>query len=120
MGVDLIPYFHCEPHLRIFGRSSASIFIGARTRCRRSKGQYHVGEIQNQPFQFSFNTSRKIDFQGSRVTSDGGLVLVGEINERLSFGEIVEQHLRDARRGKNMLFPLADLLRQSVSSRFSP
>jgi hypothetical protein len=27
-----------------------------------------VGEKQNQPFQLSFNTSLKIDFQGSRIT----------------------------------------------------
>jgi len=32
-----------------------------------------VGEQQNQPFQLSFNSSLKVDFQGSRVTSDGGL-----------------------------------------------
>ena len=49
------------------------------------------GEIQNQPFQLSFNASLKIDFQGSRVTSDGGLVLVRELDERLSFGELIEQ-----------------------------
>src|SRR5208337_193129 len=35
-----------------------------------------VGENQNQPFQLSFNPSLRVDFQGSRVTSDGGLVLV--------------------------------------------
>ncbi len=35
-----------------------------------------MGETQNQPFQLSFNASLKIDFQGSRVTSDGGLGVV--------------------------------------------
>jgi hypothetical protein len=34
-----------------------------------------MGEAQNQPFQLSFNSSLKVDFQGSGVTSDGGLVL---------------------------------------------
>src|SRR5216684_939165 len=33
-----------------------------------------MGEKQNGPFQLSFNASLKIDFQGSRVTSDGGLI----------------------------------------------
>jgi hypothetical protein len=42
-----------------------------------------VGEIQNQPFQFSFSSSLKVDFQGSRVTSDAGLLLVRELDERL-------------------------------------
>jgi hypothetical protein len=35
-----------------------------------------MGEKQNQPFQLSFNASLKVDFQGSRVTSDGGLILI--------------------------------------------
>jgi Transposase DDE domain group 1 len=35
-----------------------------------------VGETQNQPLQLSFNPCLKVDFQGSRVTSDGGLLLV--------------------------------------------
>ena len=42
-----------------------------------------MGEKQNQPFQLSFNPSLKVDFQGSRVTSDGGLLLVRELDERL-------------------------------------
>jgi hypothetical protein len=49
-----------------------------------------MGEIQNQPFQLSFNASRKVDFQGSRVTSNGGLILVRELDERLGFGELIE------------------------------
>jgi hypothetical protein len=75
-----------------------------------------MGEIQNRPFQLSFNASLKIDFQGSRVTSDNGLVLVRELDERLGFGELIEEHLTDSRRGKNTQFPLADLFRQSVYS----
>ena len=78
-----------------------------------------MGEKQNQPFQLSFNASLKIDFQGSRVTSDGGLILVRELDERLGFGELITQHLTDSRRGKNTQLPLADLLRQSVYSRIA-
>jgi len=42
-----------------------------------------MGERQNQPFQLSFNGSLKVDFQGSQVTSDAGLILVRELDERL-------------------------------------
>src|ERR1700686_5063717 len=77
-----------------------------------------MGEKKNQPFQLSFNSSLKVDFQGSRVTSDGGLVLVRELDERLGFGELIERHLADSR-GKNTQLPLADLLRQSVYSRLA-
>jgi hypothetical protein len=78
-----------------------------------------VGEKQNGPFQLSFNASLKIDFQGSRVASDGGLVLVRELDERLGFGELIAQHRTDSRKGKNTELPLADLLRQSVHSRIA-
>jgi hypothetical protein len=77
-----------------------------------------VGEKQNQPFQLSFNASLKVDFQGSRVTSDGGLILMRELDERLGLSELVQQHLTDPR-GKNTQLPLADLLRQSVYSRLA-
>jgi hypothetical protein len=78
-----------------------------------------VGETQKRPFQLSFNSSLKIDFQGSRVTSDGGLVLVRELDERLGFGELVDRDLSNSRRGKNIQLPLADLLRQSIYSRLA-
>ena len=78
-----------------------------------------MGDKHTQPFQLSFNASLKIDFQGSRVTSDGGLILVRELDERLGFGDLIRQHLRDPRRGKNTQLPLADLLRQSVYGRLA-
>ena len=58
--------------------------------------------------------SLKVDFQGSRVTSDGGLVLVRELDERLGLSELMDRHLSDCHRGKNIQLPLADLLRQSI------
>jgi hypothetical protein len=72
-----------------------------------------VGEKPNQPFQLLFNTSLKVDFQGSRVTSNGGLILVQELDERLRLSELIDQPLTDSR-GKNTRLPLADLLPQSV------
>jgi hypothetical protein len=75
-----------------------------------------VGETQNRPFQLSFNSSLKVDFQGARVTSDGGLILVRELDERLGLSALMERHLTDSRRGKNTQLSLADLLRQSISA----
>jgi Transposase DDE domain group 1 len=65
-----------------------------------------VGEMQNQPFQHSFNPSLKIDFQGSRFTSDGGLLLVRELDERLGLSALVAENIRGNRRGKNTQLPL--------------
>lgn len=38
-----------------------------------------MGEKQHRPFQLSFNASLKVGIQGSRVTSDGGLLPVREL-----------------------------------------
>jgi hypothetical protein len=78
-----------------------------------------VGEKQDQPFQLSFNASLKVDFQGSRVTSDGGLILVRELDERLGLEKLIEEHLSDSRQGLNKQFTLSDLLRQSVYGRLA-
>jgi len=78
-----------------------------------------MGDKQNHPFQLSFNASLKVDFQGSRVTSDGGLIVVRELDERLGLGDLIAQHLTDSRREKNTQLPLADLLRQSIYSRMA-
>jgi hypothetical protein len=61
-----------------------------------------VGEKQNQPFQLSFNPSLKVDFQGSRVTSDSGLLLVRELDERLGLSSLIADHRLDDRRGKTL------------------
>jgi hypothetical protein len=61
----------------------------------------------------SFNSSWRVDVQGSRVTSDGGLMVVRELDERLGFSERIAQHVTDSRRGKHTQRPLADLLRPS-------
>ena len=81
-----------------------------------SGGVNPVGERKNQSFQLSFNRFLRVGFQGS--PSNGGLILVRELDERLGFGELIKQHLADPR-GKNTRLPLADLLRQSVYSRLA-
>ena len=58
-----------------------------------------MGEKESEPFQFTFNGFLKVAFQGSRVTSDAGLVLVRELDERLGLEAILTEHLRDSRHG---------------------
>ena len=53
------------------------------------------------------------------MTSDGGLLLVRELDERLGLSELIREHLRDGRQGKNTQLPLSDLLRQSIYSRLA-
>jgi hypothetical protein len=66
----------------LYDRANASIHASLRAK-RTPQRLNPVGEKQNQPFQFSFNPDLKVGFQGSRVTSDSGLQLVRELDERL-------------------------------------
>ena len=78
-----------------------------------------MGEKENQPFQFAFNGLLKVEFQGSHVTSDAGLILVRELDERLGLERLINDHLSDSRHGMNTQFRVTDLLRQSVYSRLA-
>ena len=78
-----------------------------------------MGELQTEPFQFVFNGFLKVAFQGSRITSDAGLILVRELDERLGLEALIAVHLSDPRQGLNTQFSLANLLRQSVYSRLA-
>ena len=77
-----------------------------------------MGESEKQGFQLSFNRFLRVGFQGSRVTSNGGLILVRELDERLGFSELIDEHRTDSR-ANNARFSFADLLRQSVYSRLA-
>ena len=52
------------------------------------------------------------------MTSDGGLILVRELDEHSGVSQLIERHLTDPR-GTNTRLPFADLLRQSVYSRLA-
>ena len=53
------------------------------------------------------------------MTSDGGLLVARELDERLGLTGLIENHLVDSRTGRNTQFPLADLFRQSAYSRLT-
>ena len=63
-----------------------------------------MGENQNQPFQLSFNPSLK----DSRVTSDSGVLLVRELDERLGMSAFIAENITDDRRGRNKQLRLPD------------
>ncbi len=65
-----------------------------------------MGEKQNRSFQLCFNGFLKVDFQGSRMTTDGGLILVRELDEHLGLIQLTAQHLTDPRGDKRPTSPL--------------
>jgi hypothetical protein len=54
-------------------------------------------------------TSFKVHFQGSRMTSNYGLILVREFDERLGVKKLVEEHLIDSRQPMIKRFTLFEL-----------
>src|SRR5437016_5890718 len=82
-------------------------------------GHHPVGDVESGPFRLSFNPQLRIEFRGATVTSDAGLLLPRELDERLGLSAVIERHLTDPRTGRNAQFPLRDLLRQSIYSRLA-
>jgi len=78
-----------------------------------------VGDAKSSPIRLSFNPQLRVEFRGATVTSDAGLLLPRELDERLGLDALIERHLTDPRTGHNRQFPLPDLVRQSIYSRLA-
>ena len=78
-----------------------------------------MDDAESGPVRLSFNSQLRVEFRGATVTSDAGLLLPRELDERLGVSALIDRHLTDPRTGRNRQFPLADLFRQSVYSRLA-
>jgi Transposase DDE domain group 1 len=78
-----------------------------------------VGNAESGPIRLSFNPQLRVEFRGASVTSDAGLLLPRELDERLGVSTMIERQLSDPRTGRNAQFPLGDLFRQSIYSRLA-
>lgn len=67
----------------------------------------------------SFDRRVRLEFHGSKISSDGGLLLFRELDEVLGLHDIAGGFLRDTRTGHNRLHSLVGLLRQSVFGRLA-
>lgn len=66
-----------------------------------------------------FERSLKLEFHGSRVSSDAGLLAYRELDEALGLFESVDRLFNDSRTGRNIQHDMAALVRQSVYSRLA-
>lgn len=78
-----------------------------------------TGESENQPLRLPFDRRLKLDFHGSRVTSDAGLLAYRELDDALGLTDLVGGELVDPRTGKNGQHAMTGLFRQSVFGRLA-
>jgi hypothetical protein len=78
-----------------------------------------MGEAKPEPLRVDFDRRIKLEFHGARITSDGGLLAYGELDDAVGLLDMAAAALSDGRRGKNTQHRQAGLLRQSVFGRLA-
>jgi len=76
-----------------------------------------AGEADNGALRLDFDRRLLLQFRGSSITSDAGLLAYRELDDTLDLTDTGAETLADARTGKNGRHRLAGLLRQSVFGR---
>ena len=78
-----------------------------------------TGESIDGPLRLDFDRRLMLQFCGSAVTSDAGLLAYRELDDALGLSAVAGDLLADARTGKNGRHVLVGLLRQSVFGRLA-
>ncbi len=78
-----------------------------------------MGETRKDAVRLNFDRKLKLEFHGTKVTSDAGLLAYRELDEALGLTSAIDSELRDNRTGKNTRHSIAALLRQSIYSRLA-
>ncbi|MHC4510462.1 MAG: IS1380 family transposase, partial [Planctomycetota bacterium] len=78
-----------------------------------------MGEARKDALRLDFDRKLKLEFHGTKVTSDAGLLSYRELDDALGLTSTVDSELRDIRTGTNTQHGLAALLRQSIYSRLA-
>ena len=78
-----------------------------------------TGEAESDVFRFDFDRRLMLQFRGSAVTSDAGLLAYRELDDALGLTEMAGETLADARTGRNGRHALVGLLRQSGFGRLA-
>ena len=78
-----------------------------------------TGESKSEALRLNFDRRLLLQFRGSTITSDGGLLAYRELENTFSLTDTGAERLADARTGKNGRHRLAGLLRQSVFGRLA-
>jgi len=52
-----------------------------------------MGDVTSGPVRLSFNPQLRVEFRGATVTSDAGLLLPRELDERLGLSTLIDRYL---------------------------
>ncbi len=80
---------------------------------------YPMGEAKPGPLRVDFDCRLKLEIDGSKFSSDAGLLAYRELNYALGLIDMAESILTKARRGKNIRHLVEGLFRQSVFGRLA-
>jgi hypothetical protein len=83
------------------------------------KTENPTGAGKNQALRVTFDSRLKLEFHGSKVTSDAGLLAYRELDAALGLTDLSEDRLKDWRTGNNTRHSMVALMRQSIFSRLA-
>ena len=78
-----------------------------------------MGDAKKDDLRVGFDSRLKLNFCGSKVTTDAGLLAYRELDEALGLTEMGAELFTDSRQGSNKQHLLVPLLRQSIYSRLA-
>jgi hypothetical protein len=78
-----------------------------------------MGETSKDALKVNFDHKLRLEFHGTKVTSDAGLLAYRELDEALGLTAMTEAEFYDNRKGKNTRHNITALLRQSIYSRLA-
>jgi DDE family transposase len=81
--------------------------------------EHPAGESDNGALRVDFDRRLQLQFHGSRITSDAGLLAYRELDDALGLTDFAGCVLSDGRRGRNTRHLLTGLFRQSVFGRLA-
>ena len=76
-----------------------------------------MGESKRDGLRVDFDRRLMLEFHGSQITSDGGLLAYRELDDALGLTEVAGDIFQDSRTGKNGWHGMTGQFRQSVFGR---